>query len=96
MTYVHSRYNVDKNQREIVNALRAIGCSVLDLSRMGKGTPDILVFCPRLHAYCLVEIKSDKGKMTPAQKKFHADWRGPVVVVKSVDEALKVFARDAA
>ena len=31
----------DFNQQEIINALRAIGCSVQDLSQVGRGCPDL-------------------------------------------------------
>ena len=86
----------DANHADVVGALRAIGCSVLDLSRHGNGCPDILVYVPKLHAYVLVEIKDgskppSKRKLTPDQEKFHREWRGPVVVVESVDEALRLF-----
>ena len=33
----------DHNQAEIVKALRAIGCSVQDLSQTGRGCPDVLI-----------------------------------------------------
>ena len=85
---------VDMNHAEIVAALRASGCSVLDLSRHGSGCPDVLVYAPRLSAYCLVEIKAPgkRKNLTPKQVEFHQNWRGPVVVVDSVEEALKTFA----
>lgn len=86
----------DANHAEVVGALRKIGCSVLDLSKHGQGVPDILVYVPRLCAYCLVEIKDgakapSKRRLTDAQVKFHSEWRGPVMVVESVGEALKLF-----
>lgn len=89
---------VDSNHAEIVAALRAAGCSILDLSRHGSGCPDILVYAPRLHAYCLVEIKAPgkRKRLTEKQIEFHNLWRGPVVVVDSVDEALGLFASVAA
>lgn len=84
----------DANHKDIADALTRAGCSVLDLSRHGSGCPDVLVYSPRLHAYCLVEIKvpGKKQDLTPKQIEFHQRWRGPVVVVESVDEALKLFA----
>ena len=85
---------VDASQPAIVEALRKAGCSVLDLSRHGSGVPDVLVYAPRLCAYCLVEIKAagKRKNLTPKQVEFHKNWRGPVVVVESVDEALQLFA----
>jgi hypothetical protein len=87
---------VDANHGAIVSALRKVGCSVLDLSRLAHGTPDVLIYSPRMCAYVLVEIKDgakapSKRKLTEAQIKFHNEWRGPVVVVESVDEALALF-----
>ena len=85
---------VDGNHAKIVAALRAVGCGVVDLSAVGCGVPDLLVTCPtHPHDMVLIEVKDEaqpanKRKLTPAQEKFHAGWRGRLVVVKSVDEAL--------
>jgi hypothetical protein len=80
---------VDANHLEIVNALRAVGCGVLDLSAVGKGAPDILVAHPNNHdRMCLMEIKSKAGKVNPLQQKWHSLWPGGVRVVRTVDEAL--------
>lgn len=83
---------VDGNQTAIVNALRQLGCGVLDLSAVGKGCPDLLVHCPTYPFQTrLMEVKNLSGrgnKLTPAQQVFHANWRGAVVVVETVDQAL--------
>ena len=84
----------DANHNAVAGALLDIGCSVLDLSPMGRGVPDLLVASNRLTA--LVEVKDgakppSKRALTPAQKKFFATWRHPVLVVTSVDEALALF-----
>jgi Holliday junction resolvase len=83
---------VDKNQPEIVAALRASGCGVLDLSAIGGGCPDICV--ARGGVVYLIEIKNPKtkGKLSPLQKKWHAKFgaQAPVHVVYSVDDALRV------
>ena len=77
----------DLNQRVIVEALRRVGASVIDLSAVGDGCPDLLVGY-RGHTW-LVEVKSTRGKLTPAQKVTHAEWNGfPIAVVKTVEEAL--------
>lgn len=78
---------VDKNQREIVEALRAAGCSVVITSHVGAGFPDIVV--GRAGATYLLEIKGKRGKLTKPQVKFFDEWRGNAVVVRTVDEALK-------
>jgi hypothetical protein len=84
---------VDDNHGEIVKALRSYGCSVLDLSAVGKGCPDLLVTPPNSHSAFLMEIKDGKKppsarKLTDAQVKFHSEWTGWISVVTSVDEAL--------
>lgn len=84
----------DANHAEIVDALRAAGCWVLDLSAVGKGCPDLLVHGP-VHPWSLVLVEIKDGKksasrrvLTPAQIKFHAGCNAPRVVAKNVDEAL--------
>ena len=78
---------VDTNQREIVSALRAVGCSVQLLHEAGRGVPDILVGFRRTNH--LLEIKSEHGKLNPRQCEWHESWRGTVCVVTTPDEALK-------
>lgn len=90
---------VDDNQKEIVAALRAAGCGVLDLSAVGKGCPDLLVH-PPAYPDCrmavLMEIKdgaksASRRKLTPAQVKFHAEWKGWIYIVSSAGEALEAM-----
>ena len=85
---------VDANQAEIVRALRQAGCGVVDLSKVAGGVPDLLVH-PPTYPDCrmavLMEIKNKKGKgekLTPAQVKFHAEWKGWIHQVTTVAEAL--------
>jgi Holliday junction resolvase len=88
---VRLRARVDANQAEIVQALRDAGRSVLILSSVGKGCPDILVGYPG--GCTLMEIKdgaksASRRKLTPDEEQFRARWRGPYAVVTSVAEAL--------
>ena len=85
----------DANHREIVQALRGIGASVADLSRLGGGVCDLLVGYRAKNL--LLEVKDGKKppsarKLTPDQQAFRDDWRGQLAVVTSVDEALAVVA----
>jgi Holliday junction resolvase len=85
---------VDANHKEVADALRAIGCSVADLSGAGNGIPDLLV-APNPQHNILIEVKDgrkspSRRKKTPAQVRFHEEWRGPIYVVNSVDEAIAV------
>lgn len=82
----------DDNQRDIVAALRRAGCSVLILSGVGRGCPDIAVGL-RGVTYML-EIKDGKKapsdrELTPDQKDWHTKWRGHAAVVQSVGDALR-------
>lgn len=82
---------VDANQTEIVAALRGVGASVLSLASVGKGCPDLLVrYAPRAwfgDGLYLLEVKTEKGRLTPDQVEFHRCW--PVTVVYNVNEALR-------
>ncbi len=72
----------DSNQREIINALRAIGCSVQDLSQVGKGTPDII--CGFRGKNFLLEIKNAAEivpQFTPCEQQWIRDWLGQVGVI---------------
>lgn len=81
----------DANQSEIVDALRRAGASVQPLHAVGSGCPDILVGFRGVNL--MVEIKDGNKppsarRLTPDQVVWHDAWRGQVIVVKSVDEAL--------
>lgn len=79
---------VDANHSEIVRALRAIGCSVDDTSRVAGGFPDLTVgYRGRT---LVLEVKSGAGKLTPAQVAWHSAYRGEAYVVSNVDQAIAV------
>jgi len=78
---------VDANQGEIVEALRAIGCSVQSLAKVGGGCPDLLVGLNGRNV--VIEIKDGRG-FTPAQKNWHRDWQGKAHVANTVQEALQI------
>lgn len=82
---------VDDNQVEIVKTFRSIGFSVLILSDVGNGCPDIMVGFRGVNY--LVEIKDgkkspSKQRLTPHEEEFHQSWRGQVVIIRSIDEVL--------
>ena len=93
------KLKTDLYQQEIIDALRAIGASVQDLSKVGGGCPDILVgykggmYAGQLYNNYLLEIKNPdtKGKLSTNQKVWHKNWHGQVAVVRTVEEALKVI-----
>lgn len=85
---------IDDNQREIVNALREYGATVIHLHAVGKGCPDILVGY-RNQNY-LMEIKDGNKpqsaqRLTPDQEVFFSTFQGEAHVVNSVDAALSIL-----
>lgn len=82
----------DRNQPEIVAALRAAGCKVVPTHTIGQGMPDLIVDYKGFT--CLIEIKDpkqppSKRTLTPAQKEFHEAWSGPIFVVETPEEAVE-------
>lgn len=78
----------DANQQAIVQALRHAGVSVCSLAGCGDGVPDLL--CSILGRTLLIEAKTGKGALTPAQEAFVVGWQGELHIVRSVDQALAV------
>lgn len=83
---------VDGNQAEIVEALRGIPeCSVLVLSAVGDGCPDIAVGYRGANLF--FEIKDPtqpphRHELTADQKDFHNAWKGQVQKVFSLKEII--------
>jgi hypothetical protein len=85
----------DRNQPEIVKALRGAGASVQHLHSVGAGCPDLL--CAIDGKNFLIEVKDGLKdaagqKLKPSQVDWHAAWKAPVHVVNSVEAALSVVA----
>lgn len=88
---------VDANQPDIVARLRDVGASVQPLHAVGKGCPDLLVGFRGVNH--LLEVKDGSlppsaRKLTEAQAEWHPAWRGNVVVVNNVAEAMKAIGVD--
>mgnify|MGYP001609606046 CR=1 FL=1 len=73
----------DSNQAEICKALRDIGVSVEYLK-----LPLDLLICHKGET-ALMEIKTDKGRLTKDQIAFIARWPGKVHIVRSPEEAIE-------
>jgi len=82
---------VDCNQKDIVHALKTFGATVVDLSGVGKGCPDLLVGF-RNKTY-LIEVKRDsKAKFTSQQLQFNESWLGGIIArIETVDEAIALL-----
>jgi len=82
---------IDGNHAEIVNALRHVGCSVHSTAGMHAGFPDLVVGVAGRNL--LVEVKDGSlppsaRKLSPLEEAWHAEWRGEVHVITSIDDAL--------
>jgi len=92
---VRRRARTDRNQTEIVEALRAAGASVYSLAAVGDGIPDLL--CGFRGKTALIEVKDSqqppsKRQLTPDQLDWHGSWRGgTLAVVCDVESALRVL-----
>jgi hypothetical protein len=88
----------DGNQPQIVAAFRGLGCSWLDLHRVGEGCPDGLAGADGVDQ--LVEIKTPGEHMNADQKEFAFSWRGREVAliytVEDVVNCVKVMRAHAA
>ncbi len=82
---------VDANQREIVSGLRRAGASVQIASMVGSGFPDLVI-----GAYggnSLIEIKdgrkfASRRKLTADQVEFRQSWKGRIITVETLEQAL--------
>jgi len=89
----HAKYGrVDGNQKQVVQNLRKCGYSVLILSNVGKGCPDLLVGHNGLNL--LVELKDpdqppSKRVLTTDEVKFFETWRGKAIVAENLEDIIK-------
>lgn len=85
----------DLNEREIIDTLVAVGCTVQQLSI--KGCPDLLVGVndpnTGIPKNYLMEIKGEKGKLTPDEETWIAAWQGSVFIVRTPEQALTIIGR---
>jgi hypothetical protein len=68
-----------------------LGASVLNLSTVGRGCPDLLIGYKGKSV--LVEVKrNDKSTYTEPQVKFMQEWRGGAISrIDSVDAAIRLI-----
>lgn len=85
---------VDRNQSEIVKALRQMGATVQPLHAVGQGCPDLLVGWRGRNV--LIEVKDWKAApsdrvLTGPQEEWHGGWKGQVAVVETVEAAIAIM-----
>ena len=84
------RASVDANQKEIVDALKAIGCDVWVIGR-----PVDLLCGIGKHNY-LIECKPEGSRPRKDQKEqqeWIKNWRGQVRIAKTPEEAVRLVTR---
>ena len=92
---------VDTNQKDIVAALRKIGCSVFTTHMVGHGFPDLVVGWVDKQGRrrtVLMEIKDgnlppSRNKLTTDEKLFHFGYRGEATIVYSVEDAIQYVTK---
>lgn len=88
LTYAHK---VDSNQEAIVGTFEKMGCSVVNLSRCGTGIPDLAV---SIHLFtALVEVKAEKGMLTPDQIRFHRESKATIYVARNLDDVVEIVGK---
>jgi hypothetical protein len=93
---IHRTRKTDGNHAQLLNTFRELQLSVHDTHELGGGFGDCVVGVPGVNV--LVEIKDDslppsKRDLTEDEHEFHRIWRGPLVIVESIDHAIKVAKR---
>ena len=85
-----NRYDkrTDANESSIIQAMQKIGAHVY---RIAKPLDLLVTFRNRT---LLMEVKTDKGKLTPVQEKFLATWPGEAHIVRTIDEAICALGSD--
>ncbi len=86
------RGRTDGNHAQVVRAIRQFGGSVLSLADIGNGAPDLLIGFRGKNM--LFEVKDgmqppSKRRLTDDEKLFHSTWAGNILIVESVQDALK-------
>jgi Holliday junction resolvase len=91
----------DVNEREIVEALRKAGVWVIPARASGRvggirglpsGFPDLLCLSP----FTLIEVKSEKGKLSKSQEEFQKlclHYGVPYYVVRTANQALAAVGK---
>ena len=88
MSYIKK---VDKNQKDVVKALRDYGADVFLLHTVGGGIPDLMV-CYNDETILIEVIDCADKKLTPQQITLFASWKGgPLHRVNTVQEAVEVL-----
>lgn len=84
----------DGNQLKIMQQIRALGFQVISLHVVGKGCPDLLASIRKQNI--LFEVKDPSQpkigrKLTPQESDFHKLWDGPVYIIETIEDVIKII-----
>ena len=86
----YSQSRKDKNHNAIVVTLQKLGASVMDISTLGHGRPDIVIGFKGKNY--LAEIKDEKGKLNDDQVLFSKFWLGSKIeVLRTSQDCVKLL-----
>jgi len=77
----------DDNEREIIDALEAVGAQVWQHHE--EGFPDLSVAFRG--EWTMMEVKGINGELTPGQREFFDNVEASAAVVRTQDEALEAI-----
>ena len=80
--FARSTGNADANQSQITSALLKIGAKVHDMER----PVDLLIEFRSI--WIVLEVKTQKGTLTPAQERFFEKTKAPAFIVHDAEEAV--------
>lgn len=83
----------DRNQKQVVEDLRALGFSVQHLHQIGKGCPDICV--GKNGRNYLFELKDPEKppsarRLTSDEEDWFSKWRGQVDIAHDAEEIIEI------
>jgi rhamnose utilization protein RhaD (predicted bifunctional aldolase and dehydrogenase) len=79
---------IDANHEQITKTIRNMGATVQSIASVGRGCPDVVIGYRGRNF--LAEYKpNEKAKLRETQIKWHQNWKGQVMRLNSVDEAIK-------
>jgi hypothetical protein len=93
---MRTKSRIDANQPEIVEAFRALGCSVLHTHQLGHGAPDLII--GKNGRNVLIEVKDGKKPLydrllTTDERKFHREWSGWIEIVETIYDVTVIVKR---
>lgn len=96
MVTVRTKARKDSNHKEIVEAFRAHGFYVLDISQL-KNCADLIV-TKGAYSTLAIEIKDgakvkSAQKLTEGEEKFQREWKGQYAIVRTIGDVAVIASQ---